>query len=160
MIGSLLSLLFVFSSLEVERGFSIETKGTSTFFDTEDSSSIGGGVRLSYIFTNPSDSFISFELDSSFERIFQKDPKYRWIAGANLSANEFYGPFAFRLAFGGLIEARASTYSPGVQYRFGLGYFWSSKFGNYIDYGNRLIFLSREDIRSSSYLDLSFVFVF
>lgn len=159
MFSSLLSLLILSSAFEVDSGLSLELKSTNVFYDTDGSTSTGAGARLSYVINDPADAFLSFEIDSSFERLFQSSSKFRWLAGLGLAMNETYGPFAFRLAANLLVEHLKSKSTFGAGYRFGLGYYWAKNFGNFIDYGNRFFTRNSSD-STANYIDFSFQFVF
>ena len=158
MLTSFLSLLIFSSTFESDSGLSIELKSTSVFYDTDGSTSTGGGARLSYVSTNSAEAFLSFEIESSIERVFGSENEFRWLGGGNLTFNETYGPFAFRFALGLLTELHEDWHFGGA-YRFGLGYYWTKNFGNFIDYGNR--FIAKPDSDSNaSFLDFSFQFIF
>lgn len=139
---------------EIDRGPFVEVKATSTFQDTTDNGSLGGGLKAGYLFTNTKDFFFTFEVDTdwnSFEReATLADPtkkrESKWILTGAVALYEFYNPFAFRVAAGGGIERRMGDISPLIEGRAGLGYYWTRQWAVYADLINRYLF--RDDDQS------------
>lgn len=125
------------ANFEIDRGPLIELKLASTFLDEMDGSSVSGGLRLSYSFANIEDAYISMEIETTYDRVFDENIKSRWNGGLNFVFYELYTPYAFRFSLGGLVERRAQQYSLGLQYRFGLGYYFHSNWGLFLDYAVR-----------------------
>lgn len=126
---------------EVSRGPSLELKGGGAFADSDDKSSAVTGARLGYSFSDPSDAFLSGELDFTYHRIFDdalpSRYKNKYLLDGNLVFYEIFNPAAFRLALGGGVERRYSKYRAGINYRAGLGYFFSSRFSTFVDFTGR-----------------------
>lgn len=158
MSGLFLFLLISSASFDIERGPLLELKLGGTFLDEVDDLGVSTGARLSYLFSNPADAFFTLELEGTYDRIFDTDTKSRWLGGMNFAFYETYSPFAFRFAAGGLFERRNREFSPGFQYRFGLGYYWSPRFGAFIDYSVRSI--SRDEMSFTNELSASAQWIF
>jgi hypothetical protein len=146
---------------EVGSGFVVEPTLGYVFNDKIDREKLLGGVRLSYLRPDPTDALIAPELsissattfrrpkDSSGNSRFVTNTDYFFEAG--LAFYEIYNPYAFRVACGGGVESRVQT-SADLFIRGGLGYYFSTHFGFFMDLGGRYIF--RRDETNSTPIDL------
>jgi hypothetical protein len=128
---------------EVSRGLAMEPVIGSTFSDKLDAASLSGGLRLSYFRPDETDAFFTPEVQFLSQTVLtgkQATPLQKWTGDLSLALYEIYNPYVFRLAGGGGAEYRESSYSFLAYYRGGLGRFFNSDVGFFIDFGQRQIF--------------------
>lgn len=151
-----LSLMSVHAyDFEISRGPSIEFKALSSVQDTDDDQTGGGGLRLGWSLANLTDSYVSGEIDFSYHRYFDKDvsKKNKYLIDGNVVFYELFNPAVFRLALGAGVERRFDKNRLALNYRLGLGHYFTKHMALYGDFTGRGIF--REKAAPWKKFDLS-----
>ena len=126
---------------EVNRGFSIEPLVGYSLLDKNDDSAVAVGARLSYLFTSASDAFFTVEASSEWQRIRKsnRETNSRLFFDGMIMAYEIYNPWAMRVGGGGGMERRLSQWNPLINYRLGIGRYFSSRIGVFGDLVGRFV---------------------
>jgi len=174
-------LSFVFFSLnlvsapyafEIDRGPTLEIKAGGTVNDSDDKNTFASGLRLSYAFSDQTDSYITGELDFTFNRLVSKEAgldRNKYLGDANLMFYEHFNPGVFRVG-GGLggerrtlqvnVTRKDTRYRMTANIRGGLGWHMNKDFALFFDV-NQHYYLNRnkakmfDGINLSQSLDLS-----
>lgn len=131
-------------AFEIDRGFVIEPVVGMTVVDKEDRTGYSSGLRLSWLNPDQTDAVFTGELQALYQVVptgkTYSTPRHRlWVDGL-LAFYEFYHPWALRVLGGPSVEFReTSGKSFGLAYRIGGGYYFSSGFGVFMDFGGRAI---------------------
>lgn len=143
---------------EISSGIGLEPNLGYLFQDTIDSDKLTAGLRLTYLKADQTDAMIAPELQvttaTSLQHRTQSNGEKKWITNtdylyeAGAVFTEIFNPMSFRFALGGGAEMRKEI-SASLYYRAGLGGYWSSRFGAYLEFSGR--FLIRTDESKFSY---------
>jgi len=167
-----LNLISAPYAFEIDRGPSLEIKGGGSVSDSDDKNALSSGLRLSYAFSDKTDSFVTGELDFTFNRLLSKQiglEQNKYLADANVIFYEHFNPGVFRLGGGFGAERRslnaasgdqATRYRMTANIRGGLGWHLNEDLALFLDV-NQHYFLNRNKLKMfdgfklSQSLDLS-----
>lgn len=124
---------------EIERGISLEPVVGLSVYDREKPTLPTGGLRLSYFRTDETDAFTTLELSGGFQSLKNKDLK-KWLE-MEAQAYEIFNPWVVRVGIGTGLEHRPGDWSPVLSGRVGLGRFFNSNIGFFLDAIGRMLIL-------------------
>lgn len=135
---TLSALLFLASPypFEIKTGVTLEPYAGSALADKHDDVSLASGLRLTYLYFDESDALITGEIQGGVQTVFANDGNkafYKWMGTGGITFYELFNPVAIRLTLGGGTEYRKSSFNPEIFARLGLGRYFTSRFGAFID---------------------------
>lgn len=130
---------------EIKSGLSFEPHAGIILADKEDGDAISGGLRLSYSRSDPTDAFITGELQWTSAWICRNQHQHQWrhFAEGALMLYEIFNPWLIRVGIGGGVQYRRKSYDPVFLGKGSFGYFANSQLGIMLNATTRMIFRDR-----------------